>query len=283
MVGQEVQDGLFATGYDVRFLDDIVLEETVEPSLLCAVPLSGQVSPMEVEGFGKLTFESSSPILLCFGQPGHCRTFCRSGQHSAVGGFTIRQSFLDRVAEAGNDRAIQNLRRLFEKDFSAIRFPASTELRIAAAKTLDLQYSGTLARLHLESCALAFVTEVARLINEIGCRAEGVSSRHYDQVVRARDLLDENIARPPTIEALTKMLGVNATTLRSNFLKIYGTTIFGHVRNRRLEVAQFLLRTHDLNISEVAYRVGFTNAGAFSSAYRKHYGYSPRQETTSKP
>ncbi len=144
---------------------------------------------------------------------------------------------------------------------------------------LDTRYSGPLARLHLESCALAFVTETARLVSTFHYSANGVSKRHYDQAVRAKELLDQDIASPPSIQALTTALGVNATTLRANFVKVFGTTIFGHVRNRRLEVAQYLLRTHDLSIAEIAYRVGFTNPGAFSSAYRKRYGRSPRDET----
>lgn len=280
LVGQEVQTGLFATGYDVRFLEDIALDETVEPSLMCAMPIAGHVSPMDVDGFGTIAFESGAPVLICFGKAGRCKSVCRAGQYSAVGGFSLRQEFLVRLAESTGGRELRSLARLFEDDFVAIRFTASSELRLAATRMLDTRYGGTLARLHLESCALAFVAEAARLIGTLDDRVPGISKRHYDQAVRAKELLDQDIAQPPSIDTLTRLVGVNATTLRANFLKVFGTTIFGHVRNRRLEVAQFLLRTHDLSIAEVAYRVGFTNAGAFSSAYRKQYGRSPREETS---
>lgn len=282
LLGLEVQQGLLATGYDVRFLKDFQIESTVEPSVICAVQLSGSVGPMKVDGVGEIGFEHGRPVLLCFGMQRWCSTICRAGRRAAVGGFTLDRSFLTRMAALDGDGQLQVLDRLFDCEFKAMKLPESQDLRIAAAQMVERRCSGTLERLYLEGSALAFVAEAARLIEGSAVPPDGMSKRHYDQVVRARELLDHDVATPPSIEMLTKALGVNVTTLRANFLKTFGTTIFGHVRNRRLEIAQFLLRTHTLSISEVAYRVGFTNAGAFSSAYRTRYGRSPREEQTSR-
>ncbi|MCR5179883.1 MAG: helix-turn-helix transcriptional regulator, partial [Bacteroidaceae bacterium] len=44
----------------------------------------------------------------------------------------------------------------------------------------------------------------------------------------------------------------------------------------RLEQAARLLRERKLNITQVAYSVGFSNLGYFSTVFRKHFGVSPR-------
>lgn len=64
LLGLEVQQGLLATGYDVRFLKDFQIESTVEPSVICAVQLSGSVGPMKVDGVGSLDLSMAG--LCCF-------------------------------------------------------------------------------------------------------------------------------------------------------------------------------------------------------------------------
>lgn len=278
VLGLEVQAGLFATGYNVRYLDDVQLDETVGRSLLFAFPLEGEVAPITIDGVGEIPIRRGEPILLCFGRSSRCRTLCRSGGSCAVTGFTVHPAFLERLHLLNGGEEQQVFEHMLGGDFSLLRLKPTETLRIMAHRMLDENYRGSLARIHLESCTLVLVAETARLLENREKVPAGMSQRHFDQVIRARELLDADVASPPAIDVLTRELGVNATTLRANFLKAFGTTIFGHVRNRRLEVAQFLLRTHDLTVSEIGYRVGFTNPAAFSTAYRKHFGHAPRDE-----
>lgn len=278
VLGLEVQAGLFATGYNVRYIEDIHLDETVGRSLLFAFPLEGEAAPITIDGVGDIPIRRGEPFLLCFGGSGRCRTLCRSGMSCAMTGFTVHPAFLERLQLLSGGEEQQVFEHMLSGDFSLLRLKPTEMLRIMAYRMLDENYNGALERLHLESCTLALVAETARLLEQREKVPVGMSQRHFDQVIRARELLDQDVAAPPTIDVLTRELGINATTLRANFLKAFGTTIFGHVRNRRLEVAQFLLRTHDLTVSEIGYRVGFTNAAAFSTAYRKHFGLAPREE-----
>ena len=278
ILGVEVQRDLFATGYQVRYLKDLSLEETIGPTLLCGLHLSGEMPDMTVVGLGTITFEKNRSFLISLPNGGRCRTTCEAGRSGAVAGFALRRGFLDRFSNLSGEQEFIGLAALFEGAFSINQFPASSALFRIAGKMLDPEYTGALEQLYLESCTLAFVAETVRLLEDVETRPADMTRRHYDQVVRARELLDRDIASPPSVEALTKELGVNATTLRINFSKAFGTTIFGHVRNRRLEVARFLLKTHDLSVAEIGYRVGFTNAAAFSTAYRRHFGHSPRHE-----
>lgn len=105
-----------------------------------------------------------------------------------------------------------------------------------------------------------------------------IGKRHYDRIMEARDILDANLAKPPKTLELTKLVGVNLTTLHANFKTVFGTTIFGYVRAQRLEMARMLLIEHHLTVAEAGYRVGFASPSAFAVAYRRHFGNPPSND-----
>jgi AraC-like DNA-binding protein len=45
----------------------------------------------------------------------------------------------------------------------------------------------------------------------------------------------------------------------------------------RMAVAKDLLRRHDLDIGEVAERVGYSSSSTFSTAFSRHVGAPPRR------
>ena len=55
----------------------------------------------------------------------------------------------------------------------------------------------------------------------------------------------------------------------------YSTTQF--VRIIRLQEASRLLKIGDLNISEVAYKVGYKSPANFSTHFKTHFGFSPSE------
>jgi AraC-like DNA-binding protein len=61
---------------------------------------------------------------------------------------------------------------------------------------------------------------------------------------------------PLSLPELAGYAGINETKLKRGFRKVYGTSVFGYLRNQRLDKARILLETGDMNVSEVAYSVG---------------------------
>jgi transcriptional regulator GlxA family with amidase domain len=52
-------------------------------------------------------------------------------------------------------------------------------------------------------------------------------------------------------------------------------SIANYLLQLRLQRAWHLLKTTDLNVSEIAYDVGFKDASYFSRVFKKHFGGSP--------
>ena len=84
---------------------------------------------------------------------------------------------------------------------------------------------------------------------------------------------DENFG----ILELCQTIGISRSQLH-NKIKAQtdlSTSIF--IRNIRLQKAKALLQYSDLNISEVAYEVGFKDPSYFSRLFTEQFGKSPRQ------
>ncbi|MEM8549866.1 MAG: helix-turn-helix transcriptional regulator, partial [Verrucomicrobiota bacterium] len=57
---------------------------------------------------------------------------------------------------------------------------------------------------------------------------------------------------------------------------LYGNTVFGYLRAKRMERAYELLRDGANSVIEVACAVGYSNASHFARAFREHHGQNPR-------
>ena len=59
--------------------------------------------------------------------------------------------------------------------------------------------------------------------------------------------------------------------------EITGISTGEFIRNIRLEQAARLIKEGDINITQVAYSVGFNNQTHFSTAFKKHFGMTPSE------
>lgn len=84
-------------------------------------------------------------------------------------------------------------------------------------------------------------------------------------------LSDENFG----IAELCELLNISRTQLHRKLKKLTGLSTSHYIRSLRLEIAKELLETTNLNISEVAFKVGFSSATYFSKVFKSQFGYAP--------
>jgi AraC-like DNA-binding protein len=90
-----------------------------------------------------------------------------------------------------------------------------------------------------------------------------------------KKILIENMENPLSILELSKTIGINTYKLKVGFKELFGTTVFGYLRDIRMEKARLLLENYELNINEIANEVGYSNPSHFAAAFRKKYGITP--------
>lgn len=77
------------------------------------------------------------------------------------------------------------------------------------------------------------------------------------------------------VERLAEEVGISRAQLHRKMKEITGVTTSDFIRNLRLEQGAKLLREGNINVTQVAYAVGFNNQTHFSSVFKKHFGVSP--------
>jgi signal transduction histidine kinase/DNA-binding response OmpR family regulator len=80
-----------------------------------------------------------------------------------------------------------------------------------------------------------------------------------------------------SIDMIADEVGISRVHLHRKMKELTGLSTSEFVRNIRLEQAARLLREQKINITQVAYTVGYSSLPYFSSVFRKHFGQSPRE------
>ncbi len=110
---------------------------------------------------------------------------------------------------------------------------------------------------------------------------EFVSDKMYfykDQVEivrKAKKYLIDNLDRHITLEELAKKFYISQTALKSIFKNIYGAPVDSYMREYRMNTAEYLLKTTELSVSEIAAKVGYESPSRFSAVYKKYKNQSP--------
>jgi AraC-like DNA-binding protein len=83
------------------------------------------------------------------------------------------------------------------------------------------------------------------------------------------------LARSWTVPQLAKAAGLSRSGFFERFNNTVGLPPMEYLLAWRMAVAKDLLRRHDLDISEVAERVGYSSSSTFSTAFSRHVGAPP--------
>jgi len=112
-----------------------------------------------------------------------------------------------------------------------------------------------------------------RLLENEGDRA------HPDERLFARAIaqLETHLAAPPGLVDLAHQLGTNQRKLTELFRRRVGMTVFDYFTEMRLKTARRLLEDSALQVQLIADRIGYSNSGDFSRAFRRRFGVSPRE------
>jgi AraC-like DNA-binding protein len=156
---------------------------------------------------------------------------------------------------------------------------ATPAMRVALQQILQCPYQGVTQRMFLESK----VMELMALIVEDEIEAQGVKQTAFqlkpddiERVHYAKEILHANFDNPPSIAQLARQVGLNECTLKRGFRACFNNSIFGYLRQYRLEQAKLLLMQGRMNVHEAAQAVGYASQSSFAAVFRKAFGVSPK-------
>ena len=97
------------------------------------------------------------------------------------------------------------------------------------------------------------------------------------KVYEVKDKILSNIDTPPILPQLVKLSGMSESKLKRLFKQIFGNSIYNYYQSFRMKEAAYLLKEEKLSVSEVGYRLGFSNLSHFTRLFETHNGIRPKK------
>ncbi len=100
---------------------------------------------------------------------------------------------------------------------------------------------------------------------------------NVEKIKLARNILIDRMNQPPSLKELAKEIGMNEYNLKIGFRSVYGLPPFRYLQEHKLTHSKHLLKEGQMQVSEVAYAVGYKSASHYIEAFRKKFGNTPRK------
>lgn len=116
--------------------------------------------------------------------------------------------------------------------------------------------------------------------NDIGATSLGELDKDF--IMKINSLIDENLANNDlSVADITQKLSISRSLLHTKMKSLVNMSIGDYIRKKRLQKACQLLKD-GWNVSETAYRTGFSDPNYFSKTFKKHIGISPTEYINSE-
>lgn len=90
--------------------------------------------------------------------------------------------------------------------------------------------------------------------------------------------IEENLNNPKlSVEDLSKHVGMSRGSLYHKILELTGLSPVEYIRSVKLDKATVLLEKSDLNVSQIAYMVGFATPNYFAKSFKAKYNMQPSE------
>lgn len=137
-------------------------------------------------------------------------------------------------------------------------------------------FHGPLKRIHQKSNCLSLLLKEIRHHALLSSPEQCQGCANCPKMEQAKALLLRDLGKAPTISGLASELGMSESSLKRAFRKSFGMSIYAYFQSHRLRQAKKLLSQGEMNVTEVAFSVGFSNHSHFSRAFKRQFGIPPK-------
>lgn len=95
-------------------------------------------------------------------------------------------------------------------------------------------------------------------------------------IYKARNQMLSSLHTPPVLARMAADAGMSESKFKRLFKQIFGDSVFHYYQLRRMQKAASLLDTGQYSVTEVGYRMGFTNLSHFSRQFEAMIGSKPK-------
>lgn len=135
---------------------------------------------------------------------------------------------------------------------------------------------GTIRQVFLTGKALELAATVMAGLDRRSDPVDTSPLRAHDvrRLRAAQDILRQRLADPPSLPELARLVGTNVNKLTTGFRQLFGCSVYGFLREQRLELAYRLIATGHSSVTQAARACGYAESH-FTKVFRQRFGVTP--------
>lgn len=120
-----------------------------------------------------------------------------------------------------------------------------------------------------------FSHEIRRPFEAICYFADNPGHHADEEITQVQMWLQDNFSRDIVLQHIAERFAMSVRTLNRRFRQATGKTPLEYLQDVRIDSARDLLKTSNLNVGEIAYRVGYQDASHFTSLFKARLNVTP--------
>ncbi len=196
-------------------------------------------------------------------------------------GFLIQESALEKHFGRGLSDDVQHILRRSLKNGSGRR-SAITGIAKPDVIVTALQILGMRQRAGGESlrCRCAVFDLFAKLLHGVADIDQETDAclreEDIEQLKTLKMIIEEDFQTIDSAIDACSRIGLTFPKANKGFKSLYATTIAKYIQQCKMVYAYSSMRKMQFSVSECAFAVGYTNISYFISAFKKHFGMTPK-------
>lgn len=109
-------------------------------------------------------------------------------------------------------------------------------------------------------------------------RSDSIRKLHssdVDMLFKVRGRIIDNISSPPLLNDLAKDANMSVSKLQKSFKQVFGVNISQFALHEKMKMAKNFLSSELGSVSEIGYRLGYSNLTHFSKAFYNEFNINP--------
>ncbi len=266
---EEPQPGLIISRTDLVQHRPMQGEAEMQAGIMVGLAFAGTMAG-DVDGVGPIALGAGGALAMWIGQPILFR-----GRYSEPG---VRQRLLSVYAHRPwlAEHGLDSAPILSPGPVAVVNWPPSARLAALGAQLMDASGQGPLAQLAKESLALELVAEALGRLARPSPPRLPLRPAELARMHRLRDMILAAPEAPYTLTGLARSVGIGVSVLKEHFVRAFDQTVFGFLRDLRLDRAYRGLLDDGWTVAQAAFHAGYRHPTNFATAFRRRFGTAPR-------
>ena len=156
-----------------------------------------------------------------------------------------------------------------------INVPVSPKLGKNVQQIYEANLSKEARRLFINAKVLEILALIYHVSKEQSAKYPSIKTSDLSSIMAAANIIEQEMSNPPSLPELARRVGINDYKLKKLFKVVFDNTVYGYLKEKRLQVASDLLIDGELSVQQVCVYVGLKHSGHFSKLFTERFGVTP--------